>query len=245
MAELSREVTHRVKSSTSVQSAAATHASAAGQAIAKMFGEEAGKAAETMLRSVGPVLREVTTVMETAERNLAAELGDDVGVRDERDAATTALRDTVVTEKARIREGTSDTYPALVGATGETPEDPTELVRFAVALADGLEKNPAPASTRFEGFTYPSAAVAARLRSGSTRLREALDAFARDAKENDAARQKRDSAIAAYDAVFSPSANITSAVLRAAGMGDLARKVRPSTRRPGVTEGVEDDGSGT
>jgi hypothetical protein len=52
---------------------------------------------------------------------------------------------------------------------------------------------------------------------------------------------KKQRTMAEYDRTFSTTANLVSHLLRTAGEIELARRVRPSTRKPGQTIGDDED----
>lgn len=74
---------------------------------------------------------------------------------------------------------------------------------------------------------------------------EALDAavadVTREAREAQVTQAAKVSAIAAHDTLFASVANVAEGLLTLVGENDLARRVRPSARRPGVT--ASDEGS--
>jgi hypothetical protein len=67
---------------------------------------------------------------------------------------------------------------------------------------------------------------------------KARAALATELRESEATQTAKDKAIVAYDRTFSRVATLAGALLEIAGESELAKRVRPSTRRPGRT--VED-----
>jgi hypothetical protein len=66
-------------------------------------------------------------------------------------------------------------------------------------------------------------------------VRAALQEVAKEVREAEQTQAAKNAAVEAYDRRFSRVANLLQALLRFAGQDELAEKVRPSTRRPGVT----------
>jgi hypothetical protein len=56
-----------------------------------------------------------------------------------------------------------------------------------------------------------------------------------EVREADATLAAKNGALSAHDLVFAGVANVTSALLKAAGEKELAGKVRPSAKKPGRT----------
>jgi hypothetical protein len=69
-------------------------------------------------------------------------------------------------------------------------------------------------------------------------LRLALQEVTDEQRESDMAQIAKNQAIAEYDKAFAVAANLMSTLLEMAGERDLARRVRPSNRRPGTTVDV-------
>ena len=235
---MTKMVTHRDRSTTAVVAAATTHAPVVTQGLAPLLGAEAATAANTLLKASAEHLSKHRDALVAAESAHAAELADDGPARKERDAAIASLRDTVINVREVAPVAASAGYAVSVGLTGATPEDASTLVRQAQYVAGKLSSTPVPPS-RLPGYTFPAAEFANQLKTGADRLDAAVKKVAGEGKENAETQLARDNALAAYDEAFQTVANLTTALLEAAGLDELAGKVRPSSRRKGLTAEVE------
>jgi hypothetical protein len=71
-------------------------------------------------------------------------------------------------------------------------------------------------------------------------LSEAISAAAREKREADTTLVAKNAAMDNYDKVFSITATMVSSLLSFAGQNELARRVRPSSRRSGQTAESEE-----
>ncbi len=250
MAELalSKAVTLRTRSAEAVTAAATTHAPTVETAVAKLMGAKAGEAARTLLTAAATTLTGAKNKLHSAEAAHVVELADDIPVRKERDEAVDEVRAIMVDMRRTLDAVAPRSYIQAIGLAGGTPEDPTLLRRQAVLVAGGLEREPVPPS-RLPDYTFPAAATAKQLRLAAGRLEGALSGIARETKENQESLIKRDQVMDEFDTVFRTVANVTSTLLAAGGEEELARRVRPSSRRSGqtveVAEGSGEETSGT
>jgi hypothetical protein len=81
--------------------------------------------------------------------------------------------------------------------------------------------------------------MAAELLVVVERLEAALRVVAQEASELHLTQTAKDRAFEENDRVFGTVARVAEGLLALAGRGDLADRVRPSRRRPGVTEAEE------
>ena len=102
---------------------------------------------------------------------------------------------------------------------------------------DNMQKKAAPAP-RFPGMCFDATYWTGRLTAAIVPLKGALADVAREERENEATYVAKTRAIEAYDQTFSQVATYVSAMLAIAGEKELARRVRPSSRRPGQTDEV-------
>ncbi len=237
MATMSKAVTQCGRSADAVVAAATTHRATVKKVLTTTLGAAAGDAAVTLLEAGAAALAAEKTKLFAAEAGHAAELSDDAGVRAQRDAAALAVRGELVQLRPTLEATAGSAYAVAVGLTGPTPDDPMVLHRLATVVAAGLRREPLPPS-KLPGYTLPAGTLADSLTEAAGRLAQALEAMARETKENQETLQKRDEALASYTAVFRAVASLTSVLLAAGGQDVLAGKVRPSARRPGQTEDV-------
>ncbi len=75
------------------------------------------------------------------------------------------------------------------------------------------------------------------------RLGETLEDVVREERQSEAMKVAKDEALAAYDLTFQWVAGSAESLFKLASLPELAKRVRPSSRRRGVTNEVETQGS--
>ena len=235
----SKLVINRQKSSETVQSAGKNYE---GKMVAKtgeLLGAEAGQAVGVLVRSATARLNELTQDMVTADDNHLNEIADDSQAIANRDEAVSAVRASIM----EIREicGTvyGPDYVRQLGISGNTPTDPVQLERLATQVLGNFDTVQQPASARF-GLNLDVTQLKEQLAPKVATLTTALAAISEDVRQADMKLVEKRDAMNAYDSGFSATADLISTLLKLAGEDELARRVRPSTRRPGQT--VEDAG---
>lgn len=176
-------------------------------------------------------LKRRTDEMVQADADNAKELGDDRLIRDERDDAAAAVYKALVDLRQVLVACFGKQVLPSFGITGDTPRDPVVLARAGAAAVKHLRVFVAEGGR----FTFLPAEWVERLNPSVVRLQEAVKAVAQDVRENQLALEKKTNAIEAYDFAFRSVANFLTGLFSAAGRDDLAKRVRPSSRRPGQT----------
>lgn len=234
----SKQITDREKSASAVVAVAETQANAVHAALGKLFKPHLHKGES--LPDVSLLVLLVSRSLDAGKRRMVdadaahdAELGDDDGYREARDAAAVDLSDKLV----ELRETLTGLYGAAAANTvfsGPTPQDPVVLSRFArdVAAALGRVKLPKP---RIKGAKIDVAETADEIEQRRAKLDAALKDVAREVREAQATLDAKNQELAAYDEAFAGAATALTGLLRLASKPELAAKVRPSTRRPGQT----------
>ena len=163
----------------------------------------------------------------TADIELAKELTDDEGYRDERDDATDDARVVVQRGRAAMVAGYGEAAPAKVGLDGEMPRDAPQLAQVAKTSADLVE------SAELGEPVLPTdrAAVAAQLRAAGARVDRSLADVSREEREAQTLRRKRDEQDAKVRRLYGGFADAFAGLAAAAGLHEVARRVRPTTRR--------------
>jgi hypothetical protein len=146
MADISKQVTDKKKSSDSVVAAVWANTARVQSGITRTLGEPAGKAAATLAGALATRLETTTSAMVSADDAHATELADDRAPRDARDAATAALVSEVVLVKEQLRTVAGPAFLVDVLAAGVTPSDPTTLERLATNMLARLQTAAAPPS---------------------------------------------------------------------------------------------------
>lgn len=121
----------------------------------------------------------------------------------------------------------------VVGVAGDTLRDPQGLVKQVRDTVGFLEEPKVELSTAVVGVQADFPTVAENLAQGADRLEEALTEHAEADKDAETTRQTKNEAIESYDRTFLHVAQTTEGLFNLAGLHDLAKRVRPSRRRPG------------
>ena len=124
-------------------------------------------------------------------------------------------------------------FPVLA-ISGRTPRHATGLVAQVRETAGFLAK-PRVELPRLDvaGITVNPRATAAQLAAGADELAGALADLGAALKLAEVTRAAKNDAIAAYDATFLRVAKVAESLFHFAGLHEQAKRVRPSTRRPG------------
>lgn len=245
----SKEVTDRQKSARAVAAAAETHAAQAAEKIAAVL--EPHLAAGERLPDVALLLRllgrGITADGDTLGRvDLAheKELSDDTGPRRRRDESAAALYQISYETRDAVSSHYGEEALAALTMSAPAPTDPTALVHWVKSAVERLHdpkaKLPAP---RSKAVRIDRKALGDELAAGLPALSAALKDVERERREAEDTLSAKGKAMQRYDATFRQGAGVLTALFRAAGMDDLAGKVRPSGRKPGRTA-AEDNPEG-
>ncbi len=160
--------------------------------------------------------------------------------RRERDAAFKALSPYVVGLRDTFRGACGPGVFTEIGFAQRTPEQPAELHELAQHLAARLgEPDLELPSVRFQGVALDPAGVVEEMTPLVDDLGQALDAVTREERRTEAMTIARDEALDAYTRTFLWVAQSAEALFKLADLPAVAKRVRPSSRRPGVTNEVE------
>lgn len=255
----SREVTDRKKSADAVVAAIDTHAEGAGQALAAQFKGvlRKGETAPDMtlaLRLFGRMLARDSAAAVAADDRHEDEKSDDAAPRNARDAAAVLVRDACVHARdgvSTVHEGSNAVLKSV--AMADPPpsvNDHAALGRWATSaaakLADAKVTLPAPTK---RGVSIDRKALAEGITEHLGALTTAVGAVETERRELEATQLAKNGAVERNDKTFAAAAGFASVVLRAAGMSELADRVRPSSRQPGRTvstdPGAAPTGGGT
>ena len=184
-------------------------------------------------RHIGRAAEELTS----AHRAHEAELSDDVAPRLERDDAEVELRDLVIMFRNGISAAFGDGVLRAHSIYDSAPSDTRGLLDYAKGLRIALvDPALAPTARSRAGLVVDRAAMALELDPAIARLDAAVKVVTREASELAVTQTAKDTAMNTNDTVFKNAANVMEALLILADRKDLADRVRPSPRRPGVVE---------
>lgn len=238
----SKQVTDRDRSSSKVVATVEAHATEVNQKLGALL-ERHLQAGETMpnlalfATLIGRHLTSVAAVLNEADLVHEAEIGDDVQPRVERDEAESDLRDATVNYRNALGAGYGDAALRAHSVGTAAPSDTRGLIRYAKDFRSGLlDAARAPSVPARTGVVVDRAALAAALTTRIERLDAALVVVEREAAELKRTQAAKDEAMSANDTAFSGVANVMEGLLVLAGRKDLAARVRPSARKPGVVD---------
>ncbi len=230
----SKLILDRQKSSNTVQAAGTEYEDKIARGMADMFGAEAEEAVHTLVKLAVAKLKRDTEAMVKADADHVNETADDskiVGARDEKAANTRA---TLVELRSTVETVFGADYVRTLGFDADTPSDPTALLNLADVVLGNLDKTPPPATARI-GMSADLSAFKAPLSNDHSALSSTLERASTDKRKTDKTLVAKQKATNQYDLTFSTTANLLSHMLKAAGEAELAKRVRPSTRRAGQT----------
>lgn len=239
---MSKMVSDRARAARRVAQSATTHAETVGARLDAEFAAAAVDGAPpgaALLGSLGALITARAAAMEAADRAHETELADDILPRADRDGAFEALLSTFADLRDVVGVVGGSTLVKRMGLAGAAPRTPDALIQAGKMALQRLRTLGLPDKP---GLQTDAAALAEQLERRIVALGDALIAVDREAREAEATLQAKHQAIAAYDQAFSGAAAALSALFVLADEAELARRVRPSTRRPGRT--IEDPAVG-
>ena len=230
----SKMVVDKQKSAESVQAALEAFKEAMAGGIGAVLGTEAEAAAGLLLDKAALRLKESTDAMVAADDAHLKELSDDTDMLAERDEKAAEVYSNLVEFREIGAAVYGDSYMRRLGFDGNTPQDPTAMDRLAGQVLSSVE-TVSPPSPRRAGLSLNAADWTLPLKGSRKALSEAISAAAREKREADTTLVAKNAAMDNYDKVFSITATMVSSLLSFAGQKELARRVRPSSRRTGQT----------
>jgi hypothetical protein len=237
---MAKQVTDRQGATETVGSAAETHAERIAKAFEEMFGD-CLEAKEKMpdialaLKLVARKLRRTNKALVDASNAYDKELSDDAGPREARDEAAASLTAEVVGIRGTIESVFGAAILESLGIDGKTEVEPKAILAKAKRLVSELKepgrKWPKPAR---KGVKLNPGEWVGDLEAWITTLEKALKDVARETREAQAASDAKERAMEANDDGFTRIARFVSGLFFLVRDDKLAKKVRPSARRPGT-----------
>ncbi len=130
-----------------------------------------------------------------------------------------------------------DDQLADVGFSRRNARDPEELLEQAAFLAVRMgRKNLRLTGSQYDDFELEAPKFAKELKPWVKKLRLALTDLRKQERQTEAAQLAKDEAMGEFNRGFLWMARTVESYLRLAGLKKQAELVRPSTRRPGVTQ---------
>jgi len=235
MAKKAKQIDNRIQSTERVTTAATTHKDQIAEALAARAVEVLGPDTKAtrdvfsiVLDFVASSLKYAGGNLDNAELAVVAERADDVGLRETRDAAEAAVRNSSVRVKSMVTDALGDSALATYGLEGQTPRGTRELLSHARTVVKLLKEK--PFQKEVEGVTFDSAALAAGLEGKADALGKAVGDVDREDQELKDKLGKRDATLGAWVETYQGSADTLVGLFRLAGRRDLSEAVRPTQR---------------
>lgn len=248
----SKQVTDRQKNAASILAAQKAHIAPAVAEIEKTLTPHL-QAGETMpdvallVTLAGRMLEKATTDLVAADEAHEAELSDDAAPRQARDEVAAKLGALIVDTREWLRGFFGVSALRSLGFTGDTPNDPVQLERFAGQIIDALKKPLPP--PRQKSATWDPAETIASLTTLRASLGTHLADVVREAREAQVTWAAKVSAMDGFEGGYRRNVGLFDEVLRFGGQDALADRLRPAVRRGSAaagngSEGGEADGGG-
>ncbi len=241
-------VAARMKSSKIVLSAIESH----GQQMAKVLDEkyfshlEEGQVMpfDTQLRLFEKELNRLTTELRQAERRNRKQKAREAKARGRRDADVKEVNAKV----GRVRRTFSGVYDddqmAEIGLARRNARDSEVLLEQAVTLATNLEQPDLELTeAKLGGIDVHASAMAQDIKPSADKLQQSLSELRREERQTEATLIAKNEAMEEFNHGFLWIARSVESQLQLAGLDEQAARVRPSSRRPGVTEQLETSGT--
>lgn len=236
----SKMVLDRKKSADAVIAAARTHEARVASALKTLLGAGTDDATSTFLLASAKALEERSKALLSADENHNLELSDDTGARALRDEHAAALRDKLIKDREMLAGIAGDDYVAQLGFKGPTPDQPDAVLALGRVVEKRMTDLAAPKS-RLPDYQFDAAKWAKSYEPLVAQLDKSLERVRADVRESEATQVDKNRALQEFDRVFSAAASFVSALLSMGGEEELARRVRPSNRKVGLTAEVADD----
>ena len=188
------------------------------------------------------VLTTARDVLIASDRKLRDQKVKTTSYRRSRDEAFKELSPWVMGIKDIFRGACGDSITAELGFALRMPVQAAELHEQAVHLLDRLSAPEELPAIRYQGVTLDPLTMALETQPKVDRLGETLEELSREERQSEAMKIAKDEALTAFDDSFRWVANSAESLFRLAKLPEVAKRVRPSTRRPGVTVEVANEG---
>ena len=198
------------------------------------------RAGETMpdfalvYRLGGRLIEDRVTKLVDANLALEQEATDDAEPRARRDASEAALRERVSFVRSQVIGIFGDPGLRAYAFWEPLPTGPEALESYAVSVVKSLGQPKVVPTAVSRSATFSAEAAAQELRPLIDALHVALDHVAKERSELSTAQLAKNDAMRANDTDFIAVNGLTEAGARAAGRHDIADRLQPSRRDPGV-----------
>jgi hypothetical protein len=197
----------------------------------------------TMFRLLQRKLAAAREELAAATTQHLREVDNDIRLRQRRDALLERLTSTV----SRFRNALNSIFGpgsglVLAGLEGATAREPEALLAQIELILDRLQEPEAVIGPpELPGFSMSPETFVAALGPDYVELKTLVDGLNDENRKSNHTLIAKNEAADRYDRLFAPIAGALQAFYVLAGMDELARRVKPSTRRPGRTQVAVDD----
>lgn len=200
---------------------------------------------EQHVRQLREVLAAARDLLIQSDRDLRDQNAEAIRHRRIRNKAFQALSPHVMGIKDTFRGACGAEITTELGFALRVPEQPAELHEQATHLLARLSGPVELPDVRYQGVTLDPLSVVEEMRPLVERLGQTLEDVSREERKTDAMKIAKDEALAAFNRTFLWVAQSAESLFKLAGLPEVAKRVRPSSRRKGVTDEVEQQGPET
>ncbi len=200
---------------------------------------------ETQLQLFEKELIRLRDELREAERRNRDQKARETKARGRRDADVKRVNAKVGRVRKVLTGVYDDQQAAEIGLARRNARDPEVLLEQAATLAVHLGRSELElAEAQLGGIDVDAPQLAQDVKPSADRLRRSLSGLRREVKRTEATQIAKDEAMAEFNHGFLWIARSIESQLRLAGLEEQAARVRPSSRRPGVTERLESGAEG-
>lgn len=173
----------------------------------------------------------------TTDRSYRDQRARESVVRRRRDDQMAEVNGDVVGLRRAFTGFYSEERLAELGFARRTPQTPVELLEQAAYLVERLGDPELDLSgSRFGDFQLVANAMTKKVNESVEALAPLIEEVARSERRSEAKKLAKDDALETYNTSFVWIARTVESLCQLAGLDEVARRVRPSRRRPGETE---------
>jgi hypothetical protein len=191
-----------------------------------------------LVQDIGKVLRHSEDELRQTDAAYLAELTDDEGVREAREAAHVELSDRVISARSMVVGAYGAAFAAGVGL-GPQLERRADLLVAQARNAAKLLRKKRPAGAKVGNAKLVLTDIADAIDESAENLSSALSAVERERREAQTAMIARDKAAERWERVYGGVAEILVGLAFIAGEDELALRIRPTARKRAGASGVD------
>jgi hypothetical protein len=228
----SKNEVYRLKYARQVVAAGRRHVDEIIAGIQAHFGPDVIDPEHTRAEILGKcnLLERCADEQQASSRALDRDLAEDILSREDRDAKAQHVNDVLVAVRGEAREYFGADVLRIYRLDERIPTSLEGLASYAGDVHGLLESNPR-AVVNVLGKAVTTGEQALVLDQALSAYRTALQNVAREARETELARVRRDEAEARFQRVLASIAGIVVGYLRLAGLDALAERLRPTRAR--------------